>query len=362
MPRRVGLRRFPHLIVSIDFIKSDRYRDDFVRDGPELVIVDEAHTCAFGQEQGRGQAAAPRAGQGPGPERRAPSHPGDRHPAQRQGEAFRSLLGPARRGVPELARRTSAATPTASGASGSPSSSSSAAGPTSATTCRRTPPSRNARKRELDYQLTPEYRQLFKRVLDFVRESVTEDGTDRRRQRVRWWSALALLRSPGLQPGRRGSDPAQPRQGRGRRDPGGRRGAGPPRRAGPRRRRARGVHGRRPGRRHSDRATRTRKTRRVRRRLLRHGPRGRQALRRGGRQAAEHDQDRARPGQRRLQPDPLLPLHPHRRVPRRAPAQAPCPRASRSPRSPACCRPPSASSASPSWARPTSASWSPPTA
>ena len=46
-------RRFPHLIVSIDFIKSERYRHDFVRDGAELIIVDEAHTCAFGQEQGR---------------------------------------------------------------------------------------------------------------------------------------------------------------------------------------------------------------------------------------------------------------------------------------------------------------------
>ena len=33
-------------IVSIDFIKSDRHRDDFLRACPDLVIVDEAHTCA----------------------------------------------------------------------------------------------------------------------------------------------------------------------------------------------------------------------------------------------------------------------------------------------------------------------------
>ena len=31
-----------------DFIKSDRRREDFLRACPELVIVDEAHTCAFG--------------------------------------------------------------------------------------------------------------------------------------------------------------------------------------------------------------------------------------------------------------------------------------------------------------------------
>jgi len=55
-------------------------------------------------------------------------------------------------------------------------------------------------ERELDYQLTPEHRQLFKRALDFVRESVTEEHTDRRCQRVRWWSALALLRSLASSP------------------------------------------------------------------------------------------------------------------------------------------------------------------
>ena len=44
--RRVALRALPDTsIVSTDFIKSDRRRDDFIRACPELVIVDEAHTC-----------------------------------------------------------------------------------------------------------------------------------------------------------------------------------------------------------------------------------------------------------------------------------------------------------------------------
>jgi superfamily II DNA or RNA helicase len=34
-----------HVIISTDFIKSTRHRDDFVRHCPDLVIVDEAHTC-----------------------------------------------------------------------------------------------------------------------------------------------------------------------------------------------------------------------------------------------------------------------------------------------------------------------------
>ncbi|MGW4682376.1 helicase-related protein [Micromonospora taraxaci] len=37
--------KHPHVIVSTDFIKSTRHRDDFVRHCPDLVIVDEAHTC-----------------------------------------------------------------------------------------------------------------------------------------------------------------------------------------------------------------------------------------------------------------------------------------------------------------------------
>jgi superfamily II DNA or RNA helicase len=35
-----------HTVVSLDYIKSDVRRDRFLRDCPELVIVDEAHTCA----------------------------------------------------------------------------------------------------------------------------------------------------------------------------------------------------------------------------------------------------------------------------------------------------------------------------
>ena len=35
----------PHTVVSLDYIKSDRRRSDFLRACPEFVIVDEAHTC-----------------------------------------------------------------------------------------------------------------------------------------------------------------------------------------------------------------------------------------------------------------------------------------------------------------------------
>ncbi len=37
---------YPYQVISIDFIKSDNRRDVFVQQCPELIIVDEAHTCA----------------------------------------------------------------------------------------------------------------------------------------------------------------------------------------------------------------------------------------------------------------------------------------------------------------------------
>ena len=47
--------RYPYVIVSNDFIKSDRRRHDFLLRCPELVIVDEAHNSVAGG--GKGQRA-----------------------------------------------------------------------------------------------------------------------------------------------------------------------------------------------------------------------------------------------------------------------------------------------------------------
>jgi superfamily II DNA or RNA helicase len=43
--------KHPNVIVSTDFIKSVRHRDDFVRHCPDLVIVDEAHSCVAADEK-----------------------------------------------------------------------------------------------------------------------------------------------------------------------------------------------------------------------------------------------------------------------------------------------------------------------
>ncbi len=39
---------YPFTVVSLDFIKSDRRRDDFLRACPDLIVVDEAHACVSG--------------------------------------------------------------------------------------------------------------------------------------------------------------------------------------------------------------------------------------------------------------------------------------------------------------------------
>ena len=63
---------------------------------PELVIVDEAHTCALGR-RGRGaRAPAPSAGHGAGRRPEPPPDPGHRHAAQRQGGRLPLPAGAAR--------------------------------------------------------------------------------------------------------------------------------------------------------------------------------------------------------------------------------------------------------------------------
>src|SRR5690625_2607280 len=48
-------QRYPYTVVSLDYIKSDRRRDEFLNSCPDFVIVDEAHTCVQGSAQSRHQ-------------------------------------------------------------------------------------------------------------------------------------------------------------------------------------------------------------------------------------------------------------------------------------------------------------------
>jgi len=52
--------RHPHTVVSTDFIKSPTRRDEFLRTAPDLVIVDEAHTCVSGSGGAGGRSRTQR--------------------------------------------------------------------------------------------------------------------------------------------------------------------------------------------------------------------------------------------------------------------------------------------------------------
>lgn len=46
-----GASIFDHykaVVISLDYIKSERHRDNFLSAAPEFVVVDEAHTCSYG--------------------------------------------------------------------------------------------------------------------------------------------------------------------------------------------------------------------------------------------------------------------------------------------------------------------------
>ena len=190
---------YPFVVVSMDFIKSDRRRHDFLRTCPDFVIVDEAHTCASSAN-----------GRGASHQRhellKKLSEKSERHivlvtatPHSGNEGAFRSLLtllkpefgnlpddmsGPER----EKDRRHLAAHLVQR-----------RRGDLQHYLQRDTPfPDR--KDLETSYNLSPTYKALFERVLDYARETVRDDSGGPLHQRVRWWSALSLLRALASSP------------------------------------------------------------------------------------------------------------------------------------------------------------------
>ncbi|MPZ00122.1 MAG: helicase [Actinophytocola sp.] len=186
--------RYPHTVVSTDFIKSPKYRDDFVRACPDLVIVDEAHTCVADGSTASGRTLRyellTKLARDP-----------DRHlllvtatPHSGKGEGFRNLIGLL---APELATldltqahgREHLAKHMVQRRRGD---------------IRKfledTPFPSNRETREERYYLGDDYRTLFAAVLAYARETVRDTSGGQLRQRVRYWSALALLRALASSP------------------------------------------------------------------------------------------------------------------------------------------------------------------
>jgi len=182
---------YPYQVISVDYVKSESRWRTFVDQAPELIIVDEVHTCARpeGAQESQQQRHALIA---------ALAKDRARHmifltatPHSGKDAEFQSLLGlldPEYEGwnlgtvgVAERKRLSS-----------------------SFIQRRRenienwmhekTPFPKRPPTREESYSLSGKYRELFNEVLDFARELTTTPGMDARHQRLRYWTALALLR------------------------------------------------------------------------------------------------------------------------------------------------------------------------
>lgn len=193
--------RHPITVVSLDFIKSARRRDDFVRACPDLVIVDEAHTCADSTGSGSRHQRYELLRQLSADENRhlllvtATPHSG-------KDEAFRSLLSlldPQLANLPDdmsgdhnRTHRERLARHLVQRRRGDVNEYK-ADDPNEAT------PFPEREILEVTYRQKPEYAQLLDDVLDYARETVKAPGNEVR-QRVRWWSALGLLRAISSSP------------------------------------------------------------------------------------------------------------------------------------------------------------------
>ena len=182
---------YPYQIISIDYIKSDNRRDVFVEQCPELVIVDEAHTCArpAGASASQQQRYYLLSRLSAKPEQNlvlltATPHSG-------KPEEFQSLLGLLK---PEYETLDL----------------------TNSTQAQRRELAKHfvQRKRadvekwlgeetpfprrdpfEWSYNLSADYAAFFDDILDFARKLVAPDPkAPKQRKRVQYWTALALLR------------------------------------------------------------------------------------------------------------------------------------------------------------------------
>ena len=183
---------YPYTVVSLDYIKSDRRRDDFLRACPEFVIVDEAHACVQANTNTRHQRYQLLKGLAESEPRRqmvfltATPHSGD-------DTAFHNLLGLLEPRFVQLAEmaegtareslRIELAKHFVQRRRGDIAEWKDDAGF----------PVRESR--EATYRLTGAWGGLFDEVLAYARTMVQQaEGGTRLEQRMSWWAALALLR------------------------------------------------------------------------------------------------------------------------------------------------------------------------
>jgi superfamily II DNA or RNA helicase len=191
--------RHPITVVSMDYIKSDKHLETFLHAAPELVIVDEAHTCTDASAGRGGRHQRHRLVNGLATVETRNLILVTATPHSGKEEAFRTLIGfldPSFRELPddlssdERAReRRRLARQMVQRRRGDIEH---YLGDT---------PFPRREMAEATYTLTSEYRALFEKVLAYARETIADPSAGgAHRQRVRWWAVLGLLRSLASSP------------------------------------------------------------------------------------------------------------------------------------------------------------------
>jgi superfamily II DNA or RNA helicase len=187
--------RFRHLVVSTDFIKRPGLREQFWHGCPDLLIIDEAHTCVSDGTGGRSRMLRHELVRGLAKD-------AGRHlilvtatPHSGKEDGFRNLLALLEPGLESADLE-------------------SVTGRERLARCfvqrrradirsyldQSTPFPEDRLTRELPYLLSRQYKELFDDVLRYARETVRDPAGGQLRQRVRYWSALALLRALASSP------------------------------------------------------------------------------------------------------------------------------------------------------------------
>jgi superfamily II DNA or RNA helicase len=184
-------RNYDYQVISIDYIKApDERRNTFVQEAPELVIVDEAHTCARPSGASVSQQQRHRLLNEIAKRKNQHLILLTATPHSGKVEEFQSLLG-LLNGSFENIDLATADQPTRKKVAGH------------FVQRRRRDvekwskestkfPERIATEEE--YLLSPEYSNVFVHALNFARELITHDEENTKRRRMSYWTALALLR------------------------------------------------------------------------------------------------------------------------------------------------------------------------
>ena len=189
--------RYPVTVASTDFIKSESRRHEFLRAAPDLVIVDEAHG-SVNDDSGRGSSGRTQRYR----LLRDLADNDERHlvlvtatPHSGNEGAFRNLVGLLDSSLADVDLSSEAGRKALA---------------QHMVQRRRadirhylqqdTQFPKDRQVQERSYLLSPSHRDLFDDVLAYVRGQVQDTSGTKLEQRVRWWSALSLLRAMASSP------------------------------------------------------------------------------------------------------------------------------------------------------------------